>query len=160
VVTVGKRELVLRSIPELEAELDRLETAYVETCGVWSFAQILHHLALSAEWANGESVGILPDTLPKLDRPELGQKFFQRMVRSGKFPQIENSAAPHKREEGDIAKEIAYLRRSLEKFKNEPGQSPVHFFFGELTRDQWATWIAFHAGHHLAFAIGRDRKTL
>jgi len=145
------RELSWRSIAEVEAELDRLEKSPLETHGIWSFAQILNHLALSAEYATGENTLLIPKDVPANDRPELGRKFFDRMVRTGKFPGVQNSAAPSVREEGDPAREMTRLRRALGNLKRPTDKIHAHFFFGELTRDEWEIWMAMHSAHHLSF---------
>ncbi|MBL8021718.1 MAG: DUF1569 domain-containing protein [Leptospirales bacterium] len=147
-----KRDLVLTTMPELEKELDRLASGPVETAGVWSFAQILEHIAASLEWANGEKSGFLPDGIPMVD-PALGKKFFARMVRSGKIPTgVQNDAAPSTRQEGDPLAQMARCKKALARFLGFSGTRPQHPFFGFLDESEWKTWAAMHSSHHLSFA--------
>ncbi|MCE9598692.1 MAG: DUF1569 domain-containing protein [Spirochaetia bacterium] len=147
-----KRNLVCTSIPELEQELDRLSGGAVKTSGLWSFAQILDHIARSIEWANGQKSGFLPDDVPMVD-PALGKKFFSRMVRSGKIPTgVQNEASPSTREEGDWQAQMARCKAALATFVKFSGKRPQHPFFGFLEESEWVTWAAMHSSHHLSFA--------
>lgn len=147
-----KRDLVLNTIPELKAELERLGNGTVETYGVWSFAQILEHIAASIEWANGEASGFLPDGIPMVD-PALGKKFFARTARSGKIPTgVQNEAAPATRVEGDASAQLARCQKALDAFLTFHGKRPQHPFFGFLEESEWAKWAVMHSSHHLSFA--------
>ncbi len=147
------RELRFKTIAEVEAELDRLEGRQVRTTGVWSFAQILEHIAEGTWWALSEGEMFAAADGVFNAKPELKRKLFERMVRSGTMPVgFINPAAPTARVEGDPAPAFKRLREGLARLKTYGGPYPEHPVFGTLSTEEWKTWCAMHCAHHLNFA--------
>ena len=147
-----QRTLVFGSVEHVLAELDRLGAGPVTTTGVWSFAQILDHLREGAEWAMARA----PESYRsegQLLSPEVGRRFYERMVRAGKMRGgVNNPQAPQVRTEGDAAAALLKLRMALAELRDYGGPHPVHAFFGPLTREEWQVWNVLHCAHHLGFA--------
>ena len=150
---MARRTLSFKTLDEAITEIESFRDREVKTHGVWSFYQILNHLALGAEWAMNQPSGFTPEEPGPAMKPSLQRKFFDRMVRTGKMKDgFQNPASPTVRVEGDAAAELERLLSALTELKNYSGPHPDHIVFGQLSTAEWQLWCAMHCAHHLGFA--------
>ena len=149
-----KRELKFDTLSDLRSELKSLGDSPVRTTGVWSFYQILNHLALGVEWAMLEDKTFL--TVDPVLTAERARKLWERTRRIGRLStRVQNPSAPTAREEGPEAQELKRLLGTLDRLEGYADPHPVHPLFGELSQQDWVAWVLLHCAHHLGFAEHR-----
>lgn len=148
-----RRDLRLKTLDDVLAELDRLEASNIQTVGKWSFYQILTHVAGALD----SSISAYPRLLPGLIRKTIGPLAFRRMLAKGFMDEgSPNPDAPREREEGDAEAAMKQLRSAIARFRKHSGPVAEHPFFGTLTKEDFTTLHAYHASLHLSFAHPDD----
>ena len=136
-------------IAEIRQRVDRLRPDSARAWGSMNAAQALAHLALTMEYALGDV---------RLPRHPLGRLIGGRVKRSmlSRGKPMGRNAPTHPsvlvRDQRNFDTERARLLRTIDRFANgeAEGSAPrVHFFFGDMTPLEWATFSYIHLDHHL-----------
>lgn len=148
------RTLRFQTLTEAAAELDRIEKAVsVHATGLWSYPQILDHLADAFE----SSISTYPSLVPAFIRKTLGKLIYTRMVNNGFMSSgSPNPSAPKVRKEGDARISMKRLRKAMSRFESHKGEMAVHPMFDVLSKEQFAHLHAMHMANHLGFVETRD----
>ena len=146
---MDRRELDLKDLDAVLAEVDRLHKGGYRKSGQWKLAQICRHCAAPmAECIDGFQ--FKPPLLLRLLVPILGMKksfFGTRRIKVG----IRAPSYQIPPEGLDEAEEIQTLRQAVERLKQHKGPHHRHPIFGELTPEQWHEFFTIHTMHHLMF---------
>jgi hypothetical protein len=144
------RELRLHTLDEALEELERLEKGGVATLGIWSYYQILRHLADHIDF----SISGFPFVRSRFIREKIGPTLFRQMVSSGHMPAGFRSLTPETtRIEGDAKSEMRRLKSEIQRFMSHTGPFADHPLFGRLTREEWNMLHSYHIANHLGFVI-------
>jgi len=126
--------------------------------GKWSPQQLVEHVALVLE-AGADTVAGRPTrlpTLPRFVRPIVRGLFFNRVVRTGRFPnaktnkEMNPSSGP-----ATPAEARARLEAACETFEREcyagaeGGDTITSTAFGEVALDDYVRFMELHTRHHL-----------
>jgi hypothetical protein len=149
-MAAAHRNLYFNSLDDALEELVSLERLRaVETTGVWSYYQILTHLADYLESSMNNFSWMQPLSM----RRTIGRANFHKLKQAGKMdPGLANPSTPKVREEGDEKAALQRLRRMIEEYRKFTGEHPEHPFYGLLTREDWDFLHRIHMAHHLGFA--------
>ncbi len=145
-----RRELVLASLDEVTAEVERLAAQRVTTTGKHDFPRIVRHLAMTNDMTTGRIIPPKPPLFMRLIMPLIRSSIFKGPVKPGiKLPS--NAEALFWSDE-DISLDdaIANLKDSVAYYQ-EHGPLPVHPIFGKATREQVDRLTCSHAAMHLSF---------
>lgn len=149
-MAVAHRNLYFNSLDDALEELASLERfRAVETTGIWSYYQILTHLADYLESSMNNFSWMQPLSM----RRTIGRANFHKLKQAGKMDSgLANPSTPKVREEGDEKAALQRLRRMIEEYRKFIGEHPEHPFYGLLTREDWDFLHRIHMAHHLGFA--------
>ncbi|MCE9600166.1 MAG: DUF1569 domain-containing protein [Spirochaetia bacterium] len=147
---MAQRILNFNSLDDALEELSSIERfRNVETTGLWSYYQILMHLADYLESSMNNFNWMQPLSM----RRTIGKANFFKLRQADKMePGLANPSTPKVREEGDEKAALQRLRRMIEEYKKFTGEHPEHPFYGLLTREDWDFLHRIHMAHHLGFA--------
>ncbi|MBL8020614.1 MAG: DUF1569 domain-containing protein [Leptospirales bacterium] len=147
---MAQRILNFNSLDDALEELSSIERfRNVETTGLWSYYQILMHLADYLESSMNNFNWMQPLSM----RRTIGKANFFKLKQADKMePGLANPSTPKVREEGDEKAALQRLRRMIEEYKKFTGEHPEHPFYGLLTREDWDFLHRIHMAHHLGFA--------
>ena len=146
---MAQRSLFFNSLDDALEELSTIERfKAVDTTGLWSYYQILTHLADYLESSMNNFSWMQPLSM----RRTIGKANFFKLKQAGKMdPGLANPSTPKVREEGDEKAALQRLRRMIEEYKKFVGEHPEHPFYGLLTREDWDFLHRIHMAHHLGF---------
>lgn len=133
---------------EVRQRIARLRPDSAPLWGRMNAAQVVAHLALTMEYALGDY------TLP---RHLLGRLIGRRVKRSmlvGGKPMSRNAPTHPRvivRDERNFDAERQRLERALDRFAAGPAACTrgQHFFFGDMTPQEWSAFSYVHLDHHL-----------
>lgn len=155
-----QRTLALRTLEDLERELDAIERAgragTLRAHGNWSPGKVLGHLASWTDYAYDGYPSLPPAWARPIFRLMRGVVLRDRPMRPG----LRIPGAPegtHGVEEMDVEEGLLRLRTAIERLRIKiPDRHPL---FGVLTRDEWERLHLNHAALHLGFLTlnGEDR---
>jgi hypothetical protein len=150
------RELDLRDIQTVNAELDRLLVGGYEQAGNWDLAQVCDHLAFFIDQSlDGQTVKV-----PWILKVLLGRLMLRRILKQRRMK--ENGPTPQKplpNPGGDAAAAVARLKAALARLDAHRGELHASPFFGYLTPAQWRELHLIHCGHHLGFMIPKGKTS-
>ena len=150
----NRRPLAFKTLEESLEEIRRLKNSGYEKAGSWNLDQICQHLNKTMRTAfDGAEFG-----LPGMIRPVV-RVIFMRIVKKGKQVNMSATAPPQlvPEESIDLEKEIQEYESLIERYNQ--GESEIkhrHPIIGKLSADQWKSFHAWHAAHHLSFLIPDD----
>jgi hypothetical protein len=146
---MAQRSLFFNSLDDALEELSTIERfKAVDTTGLWSYYQILTHLADYLESSMNNFSWMQPLSM----RRTIGKANFFKLKQAGKMdPGLANPSTPKVREEGDEKAALQRLRRMIEEYKKFVKKHPEHPFYGLLTREDWDFLHRIHMAHHLGF---------
>ncbi len=149
-MAAAHRNLYFNSLDDALEELASLERfRAVDTTGIWSYYQVLTHLADYLESSMNNFSWMQPLSM----RRTIGRANFHKLKQAGKMdPGLANPSTPKVREEGDEKAALQRLRRMIEEYRKFTGEHPEHPFYGLLTREDWDFLHRIHMAHHLGFA--------
>ena len=135
-------------VTDVRERIARLRPDSKPLWGHMNAAQALAHLSIAMENALGDTV---------LARHPLGRLIGGWAKRSllVKGKPMGRSAPTHPtaivRDSRDFDRERQRLGRALERFATGPAAATrhPHFFFGQMTPEEWAAFMYIHLDHHL-----------
>jgi hypothetical protein len=126
--------------------------------GKWSPAQIVEHVARAFETSADVAAGkpsMFP-TMPRIVRPLARVAFFNRTLKSGKFPKAKtNPAMNPERGSATVDEARVRLNDAVAKFDAASralvaqGRSMSHPIFGNVGVAEYAHFQAIHTRHHV-----------
>lgn len=146
----GRRAVRYRDLAEFRDEAEQLAATEVRTLGNWSYAQILEHLAKTANSAFDGFGFQAPWFARKLISPLVKNWILTKGMSPGfKLPKNGKSLIPEPLEMGAA---LANLRAALGRFDRETPSQP-HPFFGALASQEWIALTLRHAEMHMSFVV-------
>jgi hypothetical protein len=145
-----RRELTLKTLDDVVAEVERLAKGKVTTTGKHSFPKIVRHLALSNSMMTGRIPAPKPPLIMKLVLPFIRSAILKGPVKPGVRLPANAEAEFWAEKEIAIEDAIQMLKESVAYYK-EHGPLPVHPIFGKATREQLDRLTCSHAAMHLSF---------
>jgi len=155
---MAQRTLTFNSLDDALEELSTIERYKdIETTGIWSYYQVLTHLADYLESSMNNFSWMQPLSM----RRTIGKANFHKLKQAGKMESgLANPSTPKVREEGDEKAALQRLRRMIEEYKKFIGEHPEHPFYGLLTREDWDFLHRIHMAHHLGFVREAKRQPI
>lgn len=142
------RQLDLRSLDDVAAEVERLHRGGAEPLGKWDFAQACDHLRYFID-ATMDGYGF---TVPWLPRALFGRFMLRRILKKRSMMRgVPTPQKPAPQPGGDEAVAVARLLQSIARMKSHAGPFHDSPFFGSATPEQTRDLQVIHCQHHLAF---------
>lgn len=143
----GRRKVRYSLLDEFLLEAERLAATDVRSLGNWSQGQIYGHLARTM---NG-SIDGLGFLMPAPVR-FLMSLFMKRKFLYGELPAGFKSAPEFVPEDTSLEKELAELKASVVRQREEPDRV-LHPAFGNIGKDGWNEFHLRHAELHMSFLL-------
>jgi len=145
-----RRKIDLADLNAVGREVKSLHASGYRCAGAWHLGQIAQHLAMAMNW----SVWEFPFRLPWIVRGTVGPLFRRRALSTRRLPT--GLPAPKVfRVDPDVdeAPAVTALLAAIGTVQAHNGPWAVHPAFNRLTGEQWRTFHAIHASHHLSFLV-------
>ena len=142
-----RRHLAFDRIEAIMPEVDGLLAGHA-TVGRWTLGMICDHLARTVTLALDSP----PAAAPATREQAVARRLF---FRAAAFPEGQTPplAVQDPDPLADPAAAAEALRGALDRLAIHAGPFPAHPVIGPLSRDEWLTFHARHAAHHLGFAV-------
>jgi hypothetical protein len=147
-----RRTLRLVDFPAVLAEVERLAAGY-DRAGIWTLAQMCHHLARVIELSLDGFPGRMPWVMRLGARWLVLPRILRHQVFQRRFPAPDYLQPPDGAED---RQGIERLRSVVERFLEHTGPLQPSPIFGALTPEQWREVHLWHCEHHLSFLIPRQ----
>ncbi len=143
------RNLRFKSYDDILSEIAKLEKAKnVKTVGLWSYGQILQHVAVGPESNLTGKIKLAP----WLVRVIFG-KFFKNKILKKDFMEagLDNPEAAKERIELDPKPELEKLKTLINQLKTHKGELFEHPFYGKSDLQETEKLNALHIAHHFSY---------
>ncbi len=147
----ARRPLQFDCLRDTVREVHRLHDSDYTMVGNWDLAKACRHLSKTLRM----SIEGAPFNLPFFLKPVARWVLF-RSVMSGTPTRLPLKTVKQFSPEdaADVEAEVADYEEMVEKIMSDDAPLlEVHPVFGRVSKDQWRTFHAWHAAHHLSFLI-------
>jgi len=142
------RPLDFRTVDEVIAELDRLQSAGCSPAGNWNLAQACNHLAIFVRGSLDGFTGSRPPWFARL----LAPLFMRWMLKNRRMPEGVRIADELRPSDGlDEAHEVVELKQLLRRFETNKGPLHQSPFAGDISAETWREMHLIPCAHHLSF---------
>lgn len=145
-----RRELLLQTSADVNAECDRLLNVGYVRHGNWTLGQICRHLRLTID-ANVDGYPWWMTFLGFPLRPFLSRIMLPRLLQGRSPSGVKTAGRFVPAADLDDASEVAALKRCFERYERHRDRLHPHPGFGALTPETFDRFHAAHAAHHLSF---------
>lgn len=149
----SRRVVRYETLADLRQDVETLSAGEYVTVGQWSFAQILHHIAMSLHG----SIDGMPFKAPwfiRLGAPFIKNSILTKQMKPGfKLPKSAADLLPDPEITLDDAKS-----RVLDGIKRLETEAPTaaHPVFGKIATEEWMSLHLRHSELHMSFVIPVD----
>lgn len=147
------RDLQLKSLDEVHAEVDRLHTQGYDRAGNWDLAQVLDHLTF---FMRGALEGY-QFKVPWVIKALLGKFVKNRILSQGKMKRgVFTPQKPLPVSGQDEAAAVSRFHDILHRLQKHEGEYLPSPFFGVMTREETLQLNLIHCNHHLGYLLPRS----
>jgi len=149
-----RRELDLKTLDEVVAEVRRLNEGGYTKGGEWDLSQVCLHLSSSINQTIDGFMFKVPLTIRIVARLFVKRSVLQtRKIRPGNPIPPEQVPGP-----SDEYSAVAILATTVDRYKAHRGGLHKHPVFGRLTHGEWREIHIIHGSHHLSFLLPRGKS--